>query len=81
VEIRCSRVVRIRKFVLQHLITAQIPAGLHRPDVLLRDRMPIDWQYDGEASLWARYRTLSVTRAMGRPLQFPGEFESDFEQI
>ncbi|MDB5874637.1 MAG: hypothetical protein JWQ07_4079 [Ramlibacter sp.] len=71
----------LRTFVLQHYVTAEIPAPLHHPRVLPRNRMPTGWRYEEEQSLWARYRTSSVTELVGRPLRVPGEADSDFESI
>lgn len=71
----------LRTFVLQHYVTAEIPAPLHHPRVLIRNRMPTGWLYEEEHSIWARYRTNSVTALIGHPLRVPGEADSDFESI
>lgn len=72
---------KIRRFVLDYYVTAQIPKSLHR--VLARSTMPKDWQIDfnNPHANWARYVAKNVTNHLGKELKFPGfndDSDSDF---
>jgi hypothetical protein len=69
----------LRRFVLDHYVTAEIPVRLH--DILDRSRMPRGWTYAGEPSMWARYKSPEVTALCGRELRVPGEADPDFVRV